>query len=196
MGKLFPKPAIFILPIVLFLIFGGVFIRKKLTTISPGGSCGGLIMSKYKWMRTLGLFPPNCGRGYICDYSDNPPGLVDAPGTCVKLVLDKTYSIGGNPLSWNPSVMNLYFSEENLEVTVTGFDDECEKYNSQQGSSGCVNAGKITWHIIVKKDNKKIKFSVSSERHGNALKKELGYIFDFTEINRFSFKLRITKDHY
>lgn len=195
MRKLFPKPAIFIFPIFLFLIFGGVFIRKKLTTISPSGSCGGLIMSKYKWMRTLGLFPPNCERGYICDYSDNPPGLVDAPGTCVKLVLDKTYKIPGSHVSSNYPT-TLFYSEENLKVTVTGFDDECEKYNSQQSSTGCVNSGKITWYIIVKKGTEMVKFSVTSERHGSALKKELGYIFDFTEINRFSFKLRITKDHY
>lgn len=193
MRKLFSKPTIFILPIVLFLIFGGVFIRKKLTVISPGGNCGGLIMPKYKWMRTLGLFPPKCARGYICDYSDNPPGLLDAPGTCVKLILDKTHKISGSRVPSNYPT-TLFYSEENLKVTVTGFDDECEKYNLQQSLTGCVNAGKITWYIIVKKGTEMVKFSVSSERHGSALKKEMGYIFDFREINRFSLKFRIAKE--
>ena len=193
MRKVFSKPVIFIFPIVLFLIFGGVFIKKRLTTLSPGGSCGGLVTPKYKWMRTLKLWPPKCGRGYICDYSDNPLDIIDAPGICTKLVLDKTYTIPGSHIVSNYQT-DLYYSEENLEVTVTGFDDECEKYNPQQSSTGCVNAGKITWYIIAKKGTEMVKFSVTSERHGSAFKKEMGYIFDFTEINRFSLKLRITKD--
>lgn len=192
MRKLFSKPAIFVFLVVLLLVFGGVFIKKRLTTLSPGGSCGGLVMPKYEWMRTLKFWPPKCGRGYMCDYSDNPPDLIDAPGACTKLVLGKTYTIPGSHILSNYPT-SLYYSEENLEVIIIGFDDECEKYNSQQGSTGCVNAGKITWYITARKDDKKIEFPVTSERHGSVLKKEMSYVFDFTEINRYSLKFKITK---
>lgn len=100
---------------------------------------------------------------------------------------------GGNPLSRDPSATSLSFSEENLNVTILGFDDECEKYNPQQSLTGCVNAGKITWYMIAKKSNKKVKFYVSSERHESIQKKELGYSFDFPDIDRFNLKLRVAK---
>ena len=135
-----------------------------------------------------------CSAGYICDFSNNDKTLSDVQGVCAKLVLNKTYSVGADPLLWNPQATNLNFSDENLELTIHGFDDECEKYNKNQGQTGCVDAGKITWYLTIKKNNGKIKFSVTSKRHESAIKKEVGYVFDFPDIDRFNLKIKIRKE--
>jgi len=192
LNKIFSKATMFILLLILPSVLAGFLVKKKLTTVPPGGSCGGLIYPKHKWMQTLGLFPPKCAHGYICDYSNNQP-ISDAPGICKKVILNEIYSVGGNPLSWNSPTTELYYSEEKLKIIVIGFEDECEKYSPEQSLTGCVNAGEITWHIAAKKEKQKVEFSLSSERHGNVQKKELDYIFDFPDINRFNLKLRVTK---
>ena len=191
LNRLFYKKVtiVFLFVLILFLTF--FLIKKKFTTIPSGGSCGGLIAPKYKLLETLGLFPGKCSAGYICDYPNST--IADIPGTCKKIILGEVYSVVGSPLVWEPPGRTISFLEEKLNVTILGFDDECEKYNKDQGRSGCVNAGEITWYIEAKKGNQKTKFSISSKRHESRYKEELGYNFIFPDIDRFNLKLKVIK---
>ena len=159
--------------VLVVLVTVVVYINFQSTTgiARSGESCGGFVSNQ-----------KTCKKGYICDHSNS---VIDAPGVCKKLLIGNIYAVHDK--------MELYYPDEDLTVILNGNTDECVKLNPNLKHEGCVNAGTITLLASLVKNKNTIDFTVSSLRHGQAKYSAMGYHLNFLDINRFGYKLQVTK---
>lgn len=175
-----------IFTLILILVLISTIYNKTITTKHS---------SQPLLINCVGSSPTSCNSGYICQHPKTPGFITDPSiGDCIRLVLNKEYTIGSSPISWNNPPEVLTYLDENLKVVVLGFDDECEKYNKNQNLNGCVNAGQITWNFKAQKDDQEAMFSITAEREKSQSKEVLGYIFQLNQINRFSSNLIVLNE--